>query len=106
MIDYSVEEMLKNYKNLRAKTNLLMGNNLSEEKKKELNQLKNDLDNLDVCIAGLNEEDAELIKLYFFDCISANRITKKIPLAIATVYRRKNRAVAEIEANFKLFSKN
>lgn len=106
MTNYSVEEMLKNYKNLRAKTNLLMGSNLSEEKKNELKQLKNDLDNLDVCIEGLNKEDAELIKLYFFDCISASRITKKIPLAIATIYRKKNKALAEIEANFKLFSKN
>lgn len=106
MTNYSVKEMLENYKKLRAKTNMLNGKGIPDDLKMELEQLKVSLDNLDTCIEGLPQEEAELIKLYFIDGVIGRRLSNRTCMSRATLYRKRIKAIEDIEANFIKFSKN
>lgn len=105
MNDYSVIDLLNNYNKYKAKTNMLASKNLPESVKTELEKLKQALETIDICVAGLISEDAELIKLFFYNGLTGRKLANQICMSKSTIYRKKDRAVAQIEENFAKFLK-
>jgi len=105
MNDYSVIDLLNNYNKYKAKTNMLASKNLPESVKTELESLKQALETIDICVAGLIPEDAELIKLFFYNGQTGRKLANQICMSKSTIYRKKDRAVAQIEENFVKFLK-
>lgn len=106
MKDYMVSDLLENYNKYKAQVNMIKMGNIPSQVKEELEDLKESLETLEVCIAGLPQEDGELIRMFFFNGISGRRLAQKLCMSRATIYRKKDRAIIQIAENFNKFLKN
>lgn len=106
MKKYSVIDLLNNYNKYKSKINMLTGKNLPEGLRTELEELKQALEIIDVCIAGLLPEDAELIKLFYHNGLAGRKLANRMCMSKSTIYRKKDHAITQIEENFAQFLKS
>lgn len=105
MKENSVIDLLENHSKLKARTNMLKGRNIPSQVKEELEMIANDLELLEICIMGLESENRQLIRMYYFEGFSGRQLASELCMCKTTIYEKKNKIVAELEENFRLLKK-
>lgn len=105
MKNYSVIDLLNNHSKLRARTNMLKGKNIPSILKEELEEINSALELLDICIMGLQKEEQQLIKLYYYEGYSGRRLSNELCMGKSTIYRKRDKILAELQANYNILSK-
>lgn len=98
MKDYSVIDLLENYKLNRSKLMLL---NNKQKESKELVDLNENIEKLNICINCLPDEEKEIVKQVYINGITIKKVSKMLIMSRTTVYRRLQKAIEMLEELFK-----
>ena len=94
MKDYSVIDLLENYRINQSKLKLI---GYKGKANKELNDLKEKYEKLTFCVNCLPEEDKQLLTQIYFDGISIRNISKMGIMSRSSVVRRRDKAIKLLE---------
>jgi len=102
MNDYSVIDLLENYKLNQSKLLIL---NSKQTENKELVDLKEKVERLNFCINCLPDEEKEVIKQIYVNGLSFRKTGKMLMMSRTTVYRKIKKAVEMLEELVKTMEK-
>ncbi len=102
MNDYSVIDLLENYKLNQSKLLIL---NSKQTENKELVDLKEKVERLNFCINCLPDEEKEVIKQIYVNGLSFRKTGKVLMMSRTTVYRKIKKAVEMLEELVKTMEK-
>ena len=94
MKNYSVIDLLENYKLNQSKLLIL---NSKQNENKELIELKEKVDKLNFCINCLPDDEKEVIKQLYINGISIRKTAKMLISSRTTIYRKQKKAVEMLE---------
>ena len=94
MKNYSVIDLLENYKLNQSKLLIL---NSKQNENKELIELKEQVEKLNFCINCLPDDEKEVIKQLYINGISIRKTAKMLISSRTTIYRKQKKAVEMLE---------
>ena len=94
MKNYSVIDLLENYKLNQSKLLIL---NSKQNENRELIELKEQVEKLNFCINCLPDDEKEVIKQLYINGISIRKTAKMLISSRTTIYRKQKKAVEMLE---------